>query len=192
MELPAPEMVNYWRLAESRIFYIDYEIDMSILEIQRSILCINIADNGIPVEERIPIKIFIDCQGGLLSETFSLATTMIMSNTPIITVNIAEAFSGGALLLLAGHKRYCMPYSNAMLHTGSAISVSGTFEQTEEFQKVYKKQVDKMGSYIVERTTIDEKMYKRNKSKDWYLDAHDQVKYGIVDKIVENLDELIF
>ena len=85
-----------------------------------------------------------------------------------------------------------MPYSNAMLHTGSAIGVSGTFEQTEEFQKVYKKQVDKMGSYIVERTTIDEKMYKRNKSKDWYLDAHDQVKYGIVDKIVENLDELIF
>lgn len=192
MELPAPEMVNYWRLAESRIFYIDYEIDMSILEIQRSILCINIADNGIPVEERIPIKIFIDCPGGLLSETLSLATTMIMSKTPVITINIAEAFSGGALLLIAGHKRYCMPYSNAMLHTGSATGVSGTFEQTEEFQKAYKKQVDKMGSYIVERTTIDEKMYKRNKSKDWYLDAHDQVKYGIVDKIVENLDELIF
>lgn len=35
MQLPAPEMVNYWRLAENRIFYIDYEIDESVLEIQR-------------------------------------------------------------------------------------------------------------------------------------------------------------
>lgn len=185
-------MVNYWRLSENRIFYIDYEIDMSILEIQRSILYINIADNGIPVEKRIPIKIFIDCPGGLLSETLSLATTMIMSKTPVITVNIAEAFSGGALLLIAGHKRYCMPYSNAMLHTGSATGVSGTFEQTEEFQKAYKKQIDKMGSYIMERTSIDEKMYKKNKSKDWYFDAQEQVKYGIVDKVIEDLDELIF
>ena len=25
IKLPAPEMVNYWRLAENRIFYIDYE-----------------------------------------------------------------------------------------------------------------------------------------------------------------------
>ena len=28
IKLPAPEMVNYWRLAENRIFYIDYEIDI--------------------------------------------------------------------------------------------------------------------------------------------------------------------
>ena len=190
IKLPSPELVNYWRLSENRIFYIDYEIDVSILEIQRSIVAINIADKDIDPENRIPIKILLDTPGGLLSETMSLASTMIMSKTPVITVNVAEAYSGGCLLLLAGHKRYTFPYAKAMLHTGSG-GVCGTYEQTEQAQKNYKKQVDEMGLYILERSNIDEKVYKRNKAKDWYMDANEQVQYGIVSKIITHLSVLI-
>ena len=67
IKLPAPELVNYWRLAENRIFYIDFEIDESVLEIQRSILAINIMDRDVKIEDRIPIKIYLDTPGGLLS-----------------------------------------------------------------------------------------------------------------------------
>lgn len=190
IKLPSPELVNYWRLAENRIFYIDYEIDESVLEIQRSILAINIADKNIKLEERTPIKILLDTPGGLLSETMSLASTIIMSKTPVITINIAEAYSGGCLLLLAGHKRYTFQYAKAMVHTGSG-GVSGTYEQTEQAQKIYKKQVDEMGSYILERSGMDEKIYKRNKSKDWYMDANEQIQYGIVNGIINSLDEII-
>ena len=190
IKLPSPEMVNYWTLAEKRIFYIDYEIDESVLEIQRSIIAINIADRDKKIEDRIPIKIFLDTPGGLLSETMSLATIMMMSKTPIITVNIAEAYSGGCLLLLAGHQRYALPYSKAMLHTGSGGTV-GTYEQTEQAQKNYKKQIEEMGSYILERTGMDDKLYKRNKAKDWYLDANEQLSTGVVHKIVSDLDEIL-
>lgn len=190
IKLPAPEMVNYWRLAENRIFYIDYEIDESVLEIQRSIIAINIADKDIPLKDRLPIKIFLDTPGGLLSETMSLATVIIMSKTPVVTVNIAEAYSGGCLLLLAGHKRYSLPYAKAMLHTGSG-GVSGTYEQTEQAQKNYKKQIEEMGTYILQRSGMDEKVYKKNKSKDWYMDANEQKQFGIVHEIVTDLDEII-
>lgn len=190
IKLPAPEMVNYWRLAENRIFYIDYEIDESILEIQRSIIAINIADRDILPEDRLPIKIYLDTPGGLLSETMSLATVIIMSKTPVITVNIAESYSGGCILLLAGHKRYTLPYAKAMLHTGSGGTV-GTYEQTEQAQKNYKKQVDEMGIYILERSGMDERIYKKNKSKDWYMDANEQKQFGIVHEIVTDLDEII-
>lgn len=190
IKLPNPEMVNYWRLAENRIYYIDYEIDESVLEIQRSIIAINIADKDILPEDRLPIKIYLDTPGGLLSETMSLATVIIMSKTPIITVNIAEAYSGGCLLLLAGHKRYSLPYAKAMLHTGSG-GVSGTYEQTEQAQKNYKKQIEEMGTYILQRSGMDEKVYKKNKSKDWYMDANEQKQFGIVHEIVTNLDEII-
>ena len=44
MQLPAPELVNYWRLAENRIFYIDFAIDESVLEIHKAIININIID----------------------------------------------------------------------------------------------------------------------------------------------------
>lgn len=190
IQLPSPELLNYWRLAENRIFYVDYEIDMGILDLQKSIININIADKDIPVDERKPIIIYIDTPGGLLAETMSVSSTIIMSKTPVITVNMAEAYSGGALLLLAGHKRYAMPYAKAMLHTGSG-GVSGTFEQTEQAQKNYKKQVDEMGVYILERSGMDEKLYKKNKSKDWYLDAKEQVSAGLVHAIVTDLDEII-
>lgn len=183
-------MVNYWRLAENRIFYVDYEIDESILELQRSILNINISDRNIEPENRLPIRILIDSPGGLLSETMSLCSTIIMSKTPIITVNIAEAYSGGCLLLLAGHKRYAFPYAKAMLHTGSG-GTCGTFEQTEQAQKIYKKQVDEMGTYILKRSGMDEKIFKRNKSKDWYMDSKEQCDMGIVHGIITDLDDII-
>lgn len=190
IKLPAPELVNYWRLAENRIFYIDFEIDESILEIQRSIIAINIADKDIEPNDRKPIKIFIDSPGGLLAETMSLATVIKMSKTKVITINIAEAYSGGCLLLLSGHERYCFPYSKAMLHTGSGGLV-GTFEQTEQAQKNYKKQIDEMGQYILSQSDMEEKIYKKNKSKDWYMDANEQVQYGIVHKIVTDIDEIL-
>lgn len=52
MSLPSPELVNYYRLAENRIFYIDYEIDESVLEVQKAIIYYNIIDKDIPVSER--------------------------------------------------------------------------------------------------------------------------------------------
>lgn len=190
IKLPSPEMVNYWRLAENRIFYVDYEIDEGILELQRSIIAINMADKGLDSNDRLPIKVLIDSPGGLLSETMSLCSTIIMSKTPVITINVAEAYSGGCLLLLAGHKRYSFPYAKAMLHTGSG-GTCGTFEQTEQAQKIYKKQVDEMGTYILGRSGMDEKIFKRNKSKDWYMDASEQIEYGIVHEILASLDEII-
>lgn len=190
MQLPAPELVNYYRLAENRIFYVDFEIDMSILEIQKAIICINVADRNVPTEQRVPIKVFIDSVGGLLVESMSLASVMAMSKTPVITVNIGEAYSGGAILLLAGHKRYGLPYSKALLHTGSG-SVGGTFEQTEQAQKNYKKQVAEMGEFILQRSGMDEKLYKKNKSKDWYLDAQEQINTGIIHEIVTDLDMIL-
>ena len=190
LQLPDPGLLDYYQLAEKRIFYIDYEIDMAILAIQRDIILINIADKDIPVEERIPIKILIDCPGGLLSETMSVASTMVQSKTPIITINMADAYSGGAILLMAGHKRYAMPYSKAMLHTGSG-GTSGTFEQTEEQQKMYKRQVEDMGKFILARTGMDEKVFKRNKTKDWYMSTEDQIKYGLVHGIADNVFDIL-
>lgn len=190
LQLPDPELLTYWKLEENRIFYVEYEIDESLLEIQKNIININLADIGIDVDKRKPIKILINTPGGLLAETMSLAGTIIMSKTPVITINMASAFSGGCLLLLAGHKRYAMPFSYAMVHTGSA-GMSGTFEQNEQFQKMYKKQVDEMGNYILDRTGMDRKMFNRNRAKDWYMDTNEQVQYGVVHEVIKDLDEIL-
>ena len=115
---------------------------------------------------------------------------MIMSKTPVITVNIGTAYSGGALLLLAGQERYAFKYSKAMIHSGSTSGGGGTFEQNEAAQKNYKQQIDDMAEFILERSSIDSKTFKRNRTKDWYFSSDDQIKYGLVNKIVTDLDEL--
>lgn len=190
MQLPAPEMVNYWRLAENRIFYIDYEIDESILEIQKAIININIVDKGIDPADRIPIKILISSPGGYLAETMSVASTIVMSKTPVITVNMCIAYSGGGILLMAGHRRYAMPYSKALIHSGQG-GTCGTYEQTVEQQKNYKRQVEDMGQFILDRTGMDEKIYKKNRTKEWFLMPEEQLQYGVVHDIVADLDEIL-
>lgn len=191
MQLPDPGMVNYWRLAENRIFYVDYEIDESIMELQRAILAINIADADKPVSDRKKIVVMINSPGGLLTETMSVAMSMVTSVTPVVTVNIGAAYSGGALLLLAGHERYAFKYAKIMLHTGSTGENAGTYEQTEAYQKMYKKMVDWMGEYILDRSTIDQRTFNKNKSKDWYMDNDDCIKYGIIHSEITSLDDIV-
>lgn len=180
------------KMAEERIFYVDKDIDKSILLLQKQIIKINLDDskNGIPKEKRKPIKILIDTYGGYLSEAMSLATTFKQSVTPIWTINIANAMSGGAILLISGHKRFALPYSKAMIHTGSN-EYSGTYEQVMEQAAKYKNDVDEMCDYILENTAIELNTYNANKAKDWYLSDEEQLNYGLVDEIVDNLFALL-
>lgn len=192
LQLPNPSLLLDYQLGEKRIIYIDYEIDDSILDVQRQIILYNLEDkeNNIPIEKRVPIKLLINSPGGLLSETMSLIAVMQMSKTPIWTVNLAAAYSGGAMLLMAGHKRYALPYSKGMIHTGSG-GLGGTYEQVTEQSKKYKKEIETMTNFILEHSKIDKKVYGKNKVKDWYMTDEEQLYYGLVDEVVENIFDIL-
>ena len=187
---PDPRAKIYWDMESHRIFYINSEIDEDVLSILSSIIEINYQDYGIEPEERKPIIIMINSPGGLLQETFSLCDAIIGSKTPVYTVNIGSAMSGAFLILLSGHKRFALKHSFAMVHSGGG-NISGTFEQSEAAQAVFRKQVAQMKEHILKYANIDEKVFKRNQSKDWYMDSDEQLKNGVVDVILENLDEII-
>lgn len=190
MQLPDPSLLNYWRLADNRIFYLDYEIDESALEIQKNILNINIEDAGVPIKKRKPIRIIIDSPGGYLGESMSIASSILMSKTPVYTYNAGLAASGALMVFIAGHRRYAFPNSTALYHSGSA-RFEGTHEQSVEFQKNYKQSVDKMSKLFLQQTKISPRIFKRNHTKEWYFSDEQQVKYGIAHRIVKSTDEVI-
>lgn len=190
LQLPDPSLLNSYCLDEERIIYIDYEIDMSILEVERRIIRFNLEDKDVPIENRKPIKLLLDCPGGLLSETMSLVATIEMSKTPIWTINMADAYSGGSMILISGHKRFAMPYSIALIHTGNS-DMAGTYEQVMAQSKKYEKEVKVMGDFIINHTKIDSKMYNKKKKDDWYLTDKEQLEYGLVDEIVGNIFDLL-
>ena len=186
--LPSPEMMNFYVDEKERIFFIDFEIDQSLIEIERKILQYNRIDKGIPVEERKPIKLFIYSYGGELDAMFSFIDVVELSKTPVWTINVGISMSAALVMLLSGQKRFTLPHAMTLIHSGSG-GTQGTFEQSKEAMANYEKQVRKMREYIMAHTNIDKKTMTKNQAKDWYLDADEQVKYGIVDKIADNIDE---
>ena len=190
LQLPSPELLTYYRDLEDRIIWIDYDVGEPILEVSKLIMYFNKVDKDIPVEERKPIKLLVYSYGGDGNACFSLLDIIAISKTPVYTYNMGVAMSAGLLILLAGHKRFCLKNSTALAHSGSG-GACGTYEQTEAQMKDYQRFVQTMRDYILERTDIDTKTFNKYKNKEWYLYSEDQIKYHIVDKIVDDILEIM-
>lgn len=190
VKLPDPSLLAYYNDKQERVIWIDSDIDDCTYEITKQIYEYNRQDKDIPVESRKPIKIYINSFGGDLYQCFALISAIGASKTPVYTINTGVAMSAGMIILLSGHKRFAVKYSIAMCHSGSG-SVGGDFEQTQSAMDNYKKMVDTMKTYILERTKIDSKTLSRKWTKDWYMFADEQVSLGVVDEIVENISEVV-
>lgn len=189
---PTPEEYTYWKARECRTFYIDYEIDefYSLVELSKIIIQMNMEEKDIDENELKPIYIFIHSYGGDIEQANYFCDLLKTSRIPIVTIGMGVAMSAGFLIFLAGSRRYAFEHCQMLVHSGSA-GFQGTAEQIEEAQKNYKKQLDDMKKYILERTEIDEKTFNKNRAKDWYLTAENLIEYKIVDKIISSFHDIL-
>ena len=192
LKLPNPMLLDTYTDRKNRLIFIDYDIDDTLLrEVGRQIIEYNREDKGKPADERTPIVILINSGGGCLDSTYATIAIMETSKTPIITVNMNCAYSAAGLILMAGHKRYCMPRSQVLIHSGSAQGISGNYEDIQESTKSYKKMVEEMREFIISKTKIDKVLMKKNQSRDWYLPTSEQIDLGVVDEIITDLDSIL-
>lgn len=187
----SPEEYTYWKNRENRTFTIDYEIDEDycLMELGKVIIQMNMDEKDIPKEDLKPIYIFIHTFGGDMYQTSCFCDLLIASRIPIVTIAMGAVMSAGFEILIAGHKRYAFKHSQTLVHAGYA-NIQGTQSEIEEFQKNNKKQLAVTKEYILSRTTIDEKLFNRNKNKDWYITGDDLVKYSVVDKLIDNIEDI--
>lgn len=191
-DLPTLEDYALWNNVSNRTFFIDYDIDDSFLlvELSKIIIHINRMDKDTPVEELKPITLYIYSYGGDLHQANYFADLIMASRTPVITVSMGVTMSAGFSIFLAGHKRYAFKHSQMLIHSGSG-SFSGTAEQIRAAQENYTKLLDEAKAYILEKTTIDEETFEKNRDKDWYLTSEDFVKYNIVDGIINKITDIM-
>lgn len=189
-QLVDPIEYDYWLNRKQRCFYIDFEVedDYRCVELMKTIIQMNIAEKDIPEDSLQPIKIFLFSYGGDLSQATALCDVIEASRIPIITICMGVAMSAGFLIFLAGKRRYALKQSTLLVHQGSA-AFSGSASEIEEAQKNYKKTLDKMKNYIMSHTDIDEKLFKKNQTKDWYIEGDDISKLNIA-KVITSLDEI--
>lgn len=190
LQLPDPQLLTYYKDLDRRCFWIDGEIGEDILDISKKIIEFNRVDRDKPIDQIVPVRICVFSIGGLLDATLSLVNICEISRVPIYTYNMGIAMSAGLLVLLAGHKRFCLEGSRAMIHSGSG-GVGGTYEQVESATKDYKEVIEYMRKYILRKTKITPQMFGKKKDRDWYLYQNDQIELGIVDSVIESIDDLI-
>lgn len=190
MQLPDPQLRDYYRDEQDRVFWLDNQIDEGTLELSKAIIRYNKEDKGKPIEERVPITIMIDSPGGSVEVLLSLIKIIEISKTPIRTVCYCTAFSAAADLLASGHTgmRYALPGCSVMMHAGSA-QYCGTAQQVDAAKKFYDNMSKRVTAHVYSRTEIDSKTQKKMKD-DYYMTEEDALKLKIVDHIISDLDEL--
>ena len=190
LQLPDPDLRDFYLDEQDRIFWVTGEINDKLLDLVKMIIKCNREDKGKSVEERTPIKVFIDSPGGDVCALWTTIKAIELSKTPVHTINYCTAFSAAADLLASGHKRFALPGTSIMVHSGSCM-FGGTMEQAENMKKHFDKLGKKVTDYFLEHTKVDPKTFKKKAPGDWYMDEDDALKNGLIDEIISDLDTIL-
>lgn len=188
--LPNLSMLQLYEGMKDRKLWVE-DVDGFLIEsVGKSIIKYNMEDKDIPIEQRQPIKLFFNSYGGDVSVCYSLVDIMALSKTPIIGINMGVCYSAGAYIFLSCDERYSLKNSQYLIHQGSAGYVGQTQSVIDHVANL-KGNEEKIKAYVLERTHIDEKTYKKNMRTEWYISTDEQIKFGIIDKIVDDIDLII-
>ncbi len=158
--------------------------DKSAKEIVTKLLLLD-ADK--PGEE---IKFFINSPGGVVTSGMVMHDTMKMISSPVSTICMGLAASMGSILLSAGTKgrRFIYPHGEVMIHQPSLGGYIQGVSTDLEIQAVQTKKVKEISATILADNcgkSFDQIM--SDFDRDYWMDAKEAIKYGIVDGILDKL-----
>ena len=136
------------------------------------------------------ISLYINSPGGAVDDTLALYDTMRFLGSPVATYCIGRAYSGGSILLASGAKgkRYILPNAKVMIHqpyggiTGQAEDIRLQAEQIIKAKRTLNEILAKHTGQSVDQIQADGE-------RDKYFDAHEAVKYGLVDEVLDHPPE---
>lgn len=181
--LPDPILYQYYKNLINRRIIINEQIGDGLLE--TAILPFIEMDND---GSEKPIEIIISTVGGEIYNGFNFVDQIEKAKSPVIIHIMSMAASMGFLIAMAGKnnpnvKTVCHPFSVGLLHSGSqymsgsAHAVKDTFDFSQQYEEKIKK-------YILSHTNIDEDLYDKVERKEYWMDAEEMLRLGIVDEII--------
>lgn len=162
----------------------DVDANTTGVNVYQSILVYNYLDKDKPIEDREPIKLYIDSYGGSIIDAMTIIDVIKASKTPVHIYVIGAAYSSGLFITLAGHKRYAYPHASFLLHEGSigtGIQDAHKFKKYSEFYFIQLKQIKE---HIIEHSKITAEEYDTiSKDDNWYT-AQQALEKGFIDEII--------
>jgi len=172
----------YSRLLKERIIFLGSDINDVVADLvmaQLIFLEYEDADKD--------ITIYINSPGGYVSAGLAIYDTIQFIKPDISTICIGQASSMAAILLAAGTKgkRYALPHSRIMLHQ----PIGGATGQATDIA-IHAKEIirikEDLCSILVEHTGQKPDIIKKDTDRNFFMDADDSLKYGIIDEILTN------
>ena len=142
-------------------------------------------------DPRSDISLYINSPGGSVSAGLAIYDTMRMIPNDVSTLALGLAGSMAQFLLCAGTagKRFAVPHAQVLMHQGSA-GFGGTAADIE----IYAQQLDRtratMIRLIARHTGQPVDTVERDSLRDRWFSAEEARDYGIIDHIVERLDDV--
>ena len=167
-----------------RIFLYDDISSETIDHVVYHVLRYNRLDKDIPIDERKTIILYINSPGGSVTDGFAIIDCLLLSKTPIYTVNIATCYSMGFLIFLAGSKRFALPSSTYLCHDGGNFAYDSTAKLKDRMEFELGAMEEHTKEYVISRTNISSDLYDVNYRKEWYFYPDEAKKYGVVTDIV--------
>lgn len=168
----------------SRIFYLDTVITPDTFrEVTMFIVKANIQDAGLPIEERLPIKLVINSPGGSVLDGLGLLDVIKTSQTPVFSIVIGYACSMAFFIAATSHVRFATPNAVFLNHDGETGLIDSTmkFRDAVNFYDKLDKRLDRM---VAAKTKLTVKELEDTKRIEQYWFADEAKDAGIVDYII--------
>lgn len=157
--------------------------DNSAKEITQQLLFL---ESQAPGEE---IRFYINSPGGVVTAGMVVYDTMQMISSPVSTICLGLAASMGSLLLSGGEKgkRMIFPSGRVMIHQPSVGQIFGQASDIQIQAKEMARTKD-MGAKVLAKNcgkSVEDIL--RDFDRDFWMNAEESVKYGIVDSVTTKI-----
>lgn len=131
------------------------------------------------------IRFYVNSPGGSVTAGLAIYDTMQYIKCNVSTICIGMAASMGAVLLASGTKgkRFALPNSEVMLHQvmgGAEGQATDIKIRAEHILKVK----DRLNKILAKHTNQKISKIEKDTDRDYFINAEEAKKYGIVDKII--------
>ena len=138
-----------------------------------------------------PITIYINSQGGHVEAGDTIHDLVRFIRCPVRMIGTGWVASSAALIFVAAERenRLCLPNTRFLLHQPAGGS-GGTASDIEIEAKEILRMRDRLNRIFARETGQPLERIEEDTHRNFWLDAKAAVRYGLVGRIVEKMDEL--
>jgi ATP-dependent Clp protease protease subunit len=132
------------------------------------------------------ITFYVNSPGGAVTAGMAIYDTMRYVRCDIVTLCMGRAASMGALLLAAGThgKRYALPNSRILIHQPMGGFQGQATDIDIHAQEILRMR-DDLNKILAKHTGQNIRKIKKDTERDYFMNAEEAQKYGIIDKVLE-------